>query len=311
MSDLGMWPHEKRPMGVGIMIPRIIGGPNGRDPRFEDVLAICKSAHASGFDSIWFGDHFSWVNDDGSITPRWETFTMMAAIAASVPDVLLGTMVACTGYRNSGLTVKTFEALDEISGGRVVVGVGAGWNKPEYDQFGYPFDHRVSRFEEAIQIIRPLLREGRVDFQGTYEQANNAVNVPRGPRTQGAPILFGSNGERMLGLLAKYGDAWNSGWISTPEEANEPVAKLERICREHGRDPETVAKTACVYFSMRGESIGSAKLFDGNVEERAQLMAKFRDRRFRHMMTAFDHCTPETVAELGESLPLLDAISAA
>lgn len=81
-------------MGVGIMVPRIIGGPNGRDPRFEDVLAICKTAHASGFDSIWFGDHFSWVNDDGSIAPRWETFTMMAAIAASVPDVLLGTMVA-------------------------------------------------------------------------------------------------------------------------------------------------------------------------------------------------------------------------
>jgi alkanesulfonate monooxygenase SsuD/methylene tetrahydromethanopterin reductase-like flavin-dependent oxidoreductase (luciferase family) len=310
VAELGLWPVEKRPMGVGIMIPRIIGGPNGHDPRFSDVLAICESAHRAGFDSLWFGDHFSWVEPDGTVVPRWETFTMMAAIAARVPDVLLGTMVACTGYRNSGVTAKMTEALDEISGGRIILGVGAGWNKPEYEQFGYPFDHRVSRFEEAIQIIRPLLREGRATFQGKYEQANNAVNAPKGPRPEGAPILFGSNGERMLGLLAKYGDAWNSGWISSIEEAEAPVARLHRIVSEHGRDPQTVAITASVYFSMRGEPVGKAKLFEGNVEERAALMARFHDRGFRHMITAFDHCTPETVTELGQSLPLLDATPA-
>jgi alkanesulfonate monooxygenase SsuD/methylene tetrahydromethanopterin reductase-like flavin-dependent oxidoreductase (luciferase family) len=306
-----MWPQEKRPMGVGVIVPRIIGGPNGRDPRYEDVLAICKAAHTAGFDSLWFGDHFSWVNDDGSIAPRWETFTMMAAIAANVPDLLLGQMVACTGYRNSGVTVKMTEALDEISGGRVILGLGAGWNKPEYDQFGFPFDHRYSRFEEAIQIIHPLLREGHATFQGAYEQANDAVNRPRGPRPHGAPILFGSNGDKMLGLLAKYGDAWNVGWVNSVDDVVEPVAKLERICNEHGRDPGTVAQTAGVCFQMRGETAGGMKLFDGSVEERAQLMAQFRDRGFRHMIAAFDHCTPETVAELGQSLSLLDAIPSA
>ena len=115
----------------------------------------------------------------------------------------------------------------------------------------------------------------------------------------------------MLGLLAEYGDAWNSGWVSTIDEVEAPVAKLERISREHGRNPETIVKTACVYFSMRGESMGATKLFVGNPDERAQLMAQFRDRGFRHMMTAFDHCTPETIAELGESLPILDAIPSA
>ena len=308
----GLWPEEKRPMGVGVMVPRIIGGPNGRDPRFQDVLAIAKATRAAGFDSLWFGDHFSWVNDDGSIAPRWETFTMMAAIAARVPDIQLGTMVAATSYRNSGVTVKTAEALDEISGGRLILGLGAGWNKPEYDQFGFPFDHRASRFEDAIQIIFPLLREGKAHYQGKWEQANHAVNKPRGPRPGGPPILIGTNGDRMLGILARYGDAWNSGWVSSLDEIEEPVAKLERICREHGRDPETVVKTASVYFSMRGEGLagGGTKLFEGNPDERAALMAAFRDRGFGHMITAFDHCTPETVTELGASLSLLDAIPA-
>lgn len=306
VAATGLWPAEKRPMGVGVMVPRIIGGPAGRTPRFADVLAIAETAHESGFDALWFGDHFSWVEDDGSVVPRWETFTMMAAIAARVPDILLGTMVACTGYRNSGVTAKIADALDEISNGRLILGLGAGWNKPEYDQFGFPFDHRVSRFEEALQIIHPLLRHGRADFQGTFEQANNAINAPRGPRPAGPPILVGSNGERMLGILARYGDAWNSGWISSVEEANVPVEKVERICREHGRDPATVAKTVSVYFSMRGEPLGNTKLFTGGTGDRAALMARFRDREFRHMITAFDHCTPETIAELGEALPLLD-----
>jgi alkanesulfonate monooxygenase SsuD/methylene tetrahydromethanopterin reductase-like flavin-dependent oxidoreductase (luciferase family) len=114
----------------------------------------------------------------------------------------------------------------------------------------------------------------------------------------------------MLGILAQYGDAWNAGWVSTLDEIEEPVAKLERICREYGRDPDTVVKTVSVYFSMRGEGLagGGTNLFEGNPEERAQLMAQFRDRGFGHMITAFDHCTPETVLELGASLPLLDAI---
>jgi alkanesulfonate monooxygenase SsuD/methylene tetrahydromethanopterin reductase-like flavin-dependent oxidoreductase (luciferase family) len=273
------------------------------------VLAIAIAARDAGFDSLWFGDHFSWVNEDGSIAPRWETFTMMAAVAARVPDLLLGTMVAATSYRNSGVTVKIAETLDEISDGRLILGLGAGWNKPEYDQFGFPFDHRASRFDDAIRIIFPLLREGKVDYQGTYERANQAVNRPRGPRPAGPPILIGSNGDRMLGILARYGDAWNSGWVSGVEQIEAPVEKLERICRENGRDPATVVKTASVFFSMRGEPLGlDSKLFEGNVQERATLMAQFRDRGFGHMITAFDHCTPETVTELGASLPLLDAI---
>jgi alkanesulfonate monooxygenase SsuD/methylene tetrahydromethanopterin reductase-like flavin-dependent oxidoreductase (luciferase family) len=216
-------------------------------------------------------------------------------------------MVACTGYRNSGVTVKCFETLDEISGGRVICGIGAGWNQPEYEQFGYPFDHRVSRFEEAIQIIHALLREGKADFQGIYEQANNAVNRPRGPRSMGAPILIGSSGERMLGLLARYADAWNGGWVASLDELSENIARLERVCREHGRDPDTVAKTASVYFSMRGEGVGGARLFEGDTQARGALLAQFRDAGFRHLITAFDHCTPETVTELGDALRVLDA----
>ncbi|HYJ13252.1 MAG TPA: LLM class flavin-dependent oxidoreductase, partial [Thermomicrobiales bacterium] len=204
-----IWPTTRRKTSLGLMVPVSDRASFVTLPRYADVLEISQVAAATGIETLWFADHFSFPGDDG-LRGAWEAWTLMAAIAARVPNVTIGPMVACTAYRNPGVIAKMAEMIDEISGGRFILGLGAGWQRDEYDQFGLPFEPRVSRFEEALQIIHGLLREGRADVQGTYYQANAAQNLPRGPRPGGPPILIGSSGPRMLGLLAKYGDAWNT-----------------------------------------------------------------------------------------------------
>jgi alkanesulfonate monooxygenase SsuD/methylene tetrahydromethanopterin reductase-like flavin-dependent oxidoreductase (luciferase family) len=137
-------------------------------------------------------------------------------------------------------------AVDEVSQGRLILGIGAGWNEPEYRSFGLPFDHRVSRLEEALQILRPLLRDGHVDFAGQYYQAPDCEDVPRGPRPQGPPLMVGGEGPRMLKLAAQYADMWNIGYMSAPETMAGPFARIEAACRQVGRDPATIGVTALV-----------------------------------------------------------------
>src|SRR4030042_2355604 len=118
-----------------------------------------------------------------------------------------------------------------------MLGLGAGWNKPEYEAFGWPFDHRVSRFEEALQIIRPLLKDGKVDFTGKYYQARDCEIKPYGPRAGGPPLMIGSFGKRMLSLTARYADLWNTGYLGRPESLNQPRQEMMAACNEAGRDP--------------------------------------------------------------------------
>lgn len=302
------WVQGKRPMGVGLMVPIAEGGHFGPTPRFSDVLEVCQTAAEVGLDSVWFADHFSYTADSGDIRGSWEVFTMIAAVAAVVPNVQLGTMVACTGFRNPGVLAKTAEAIDEISGGRFVLGLGAGWHKPEYDQFGFPFDYRVTRFEESLSIIHPLLRQGKADFQGTYFQAINAVNAPKGPRAAGPPILIGSNGDRMLGLLAQYADAWNTGWHNNTEKVTGQIEKLNHACEAIDRDPATVAKTVGANFKMEPSLERRPNPLIGGTEERANLMRQFQDLGFVHMIAGLDLCTPDTIREFAKAVDLLDSM---
>src|SRR5699024_3443660 len=144
-----------------------------------------------------------------------------------VPGVQIGPLVSCTGFRNPGVIAKMTETMDEISGGRFILGLGAGWNEIEYRQFGFPFGYRATRFEVAIRIIHPLLRQGNVDYQGRFYQANEAINQPRGPRSSGAPLLIGSNGPRLLKTVARYADAWNSDWEADPGRIATLVANVD------------------------------------------------------------------------------------
>src|SRR5262250_1972293 len=202
---------------------------NNSKPPYETIRAIARQAETDGFDSIWLADHLLYRNPGEPTRGIWECWTMLAALAEATRRVEIGTLVLCNSFRHPALLAKMATAADEVSGGRLILGVGAGWNEPEYQAFGLPFDHRVDRFEEALQILEPLLQGGHVDFAGQYYQARNCDIVPRGPR--------------MLKLTAQYADLWNIGYMGQPETMAEPLAKIEAACRETGRDPATVGIT--------------------------------------------------------------------
>ena len=226
-----------RPLKVGLILPHWTPLPHDaphwfatevpRDvPRWSDLLALARQAEAAGFDSLWLVDHllirFAAVSEQFGrpVLPElaaaapvgvWECWSLLAALSAVTERVTLGTLVTCTSYRNPALLAKIADTVDEISGGRVMLGVGAGDYEDEHRSFGMRWDHRVSRFDEALQILHPIMRQGRVDFAGAYYQARDCELRPRGPRPQGPPLMIGAlgHGPRMLELVARYADVWN------------------------------------------------------------------------------------------------------
>jgi alkanesulfonate monooxygenase SsuD/methylene tetrahydromethanopterin reductase-like flavin-dependent oxidoreductase (luciferase family) len=294
-------------MQFGVIFPMSEESLDGRAPRFADLVAMTRAAEAVGFDVAWFPDHFvfQWPPDFASVG-AWECFTMIAGVAAQTERIGLGTMVACTGFRNAGVTAKMAEAIDEISGGRFILGLGAGWHEPEYRMFGYPFDYRASRFEDAVKIIQPLLATGAVDYEGRFSQAPQAVNRPRGPRPDGPPIIVGTSGERMLRLTARYADAWNTVWHTEPGPALEDMAKLDLACAEVGRDPQSIVRTVGGIIAMPGFEGDASRRITGEPEEIAAVLRGFQEAGFRHFIAWLDPCTPQTIEAFGKILELVD-----
>jgi alkanesulfonate monooxygenase SsuD/methylene tetrahydromethanopterin reductase-like flavin-dependent oxidoreductase (luciferase family) len=236
-----------RPFKVGLLLPQTEGmrGPGVRG--WRDVADMARVAEDVGFDSLWLVDHLSYKLD-GEERGRgvWEVWSLLAALAAVTRRVELGTLVLAMGWRNPALLAKMADTVEEISGGRLILGLGSGYHKFEYDAFGFDYDHRVSRFEEAIQIVHGLLRQGQVDFQGQWHRARECELRPRGPRPHGPPILMGTVKPRMLACLAKYGDMWNAYYDDTHNKVDgirrlRPV--VDAACRREGRDPATLERT--------------------------------------------------------------------
>jgi alkanesulfonate monooxygenase SsuD/methylene tetrahydromethanopterin reductase-like flavin-dependent oxidoreductase (luciferase family) len=215
----------------------------GATARWSDLAAMARQAEELGFDSLWVADHLIYRFAGKEQQGPWECWSNLAALAAITSRVEIGPLVACTSYRNPALQAKIADTVDEIAGGRLVLGLGAGWHEPDYLAFGYPYDHRVSRFEEAIAIIHGLLRHGRIDFDGTYYQARDCELRPRGPRPNGPPIMIGSSSPRMLGLLARYGEIWNAWARQTLEEIAVDREMVDAAMIAAGRDPATVERT--------------------------------------------------------------------
>src|SRR4029077_18422884 len=152
-----------RPLKVGIQLPEV-----EREVRWPELLDMTRAIEAEGFDSVWVGEHLLYRWPDRPPRGPWEAWTLLAAIAASTTRIELGPLVACTNFHNPALLAKQAVTIDELSGGRFVLGLGAGWNETEFRAFGFPFDHRIDRFGEAFTIIRTLLREGAIDFDGRW-----------------------------------------------------------------------------------------------------------------------------------------------
>ena len=241
----------------------------------------------------------------------------MAGVAAVTSRVEFGPLVACTNFHNPALLAKQAATIDEISGGRFILGLGAGWNETEFRAFGFPYDHRVDRFEEAFTIIRTLLHDGAIDFDGRFYQARDCELLPRGPRPAGPPLLIGSNGPRMLRVTMPYADAWNS-WFADIGNRPDGIPRLREIvdsaCRDVGRDPAAIERTVAVLVRgpggtgrIQGEyaQAGPPPL-EGPPDQVAERLRDYARAGISHVQLVLDPITVDSIGSVALVLKELD-----
>jgi probable F420-dependent oxidoreductase len=300
-----------RPLKVGVQLPEI-----ERVAPWPDMKRMATTAEALGYDSIWLGDHLLYRNEGDTPKGPWEAWTMMAAIAAVTERVEIGPLVACTSFHNPAMIAKKTATLDEVSQGRIILGLGAGWNEPEYAAFGFPYDHRVSRFEEAFTIIRRLLDGETVNFDGEYYQTDGCLLHPAGPRKH-VPLMVGSGSPRMLEITVPYVDSWNAwyAWFNNrPEELKPWLEKVDAACEKAGRDPAEIERTCAILVQlpdgsgrsvMHTEDAGTQPL-SGEPEAMADALRKFADIGISHVQLVMDPITTESIEAFAPVLEFLD-----
>ncbi len=294
-------------MKIGIILDISEDSLDGRTPTFRDLREMALISERVGFDSLLLADHLIYRFPNQAESAPWETLTMLSALAAVTTRITLGTLVLSTSFRPPAMLAKMADALDEISEGRFILGLGAGWHQPEYEAFGYPFDHLASRFAEAMQIIVPLLREGHVDFHGQYYQVNNCVLRPRGPSPAGPRILVAGRRPRMLQLTARDADAWNTAWHTDAAIVKERFDKLSQVCTTIGRDPASIEMTVGtdVRLQPRKEDGSTDRAISGTPEEIASRLRAFAGVGTSHLFVALDAVTPSSIVQLGHIADLV------
>jgi alkanesulfonate monooxygenase SsuD/methylene tetrahydromethanopterin reductase-like flavin-dependent oxidoreductase (luciferase family) len=301
-----------RPLKVGIQLPEV-----EREVRWPELLDMTRAIEDLGFDSVWVGEHLLYRWEDRPPRGPWEAWTLLAAIAVRTSRIELGPLVACTNFHNPALLAKQAVTIDELSGGRLVLGLGAGWNETEFLAYGYPFDHRIDRFEEAFTIIRTLLREGAIDFDGRWYQARDCELLPRGPRPGGPPLMIGSSGPRMLRATMAHADAWNA-WFTTVENRPDGVppirALIDGACLDVGRDPAEVERTVAVLVRLPGgagrlpsvAAQGGVEPASGQPADLAETLRRFAREGIGHVQLVLDPITLGSIVALAPMLADLD-----
>ena len=304
-----------RPLKVGVQLPEV-----EREVRWPELLDMARALEDLGYDSVWFGEHLLYRWRERAPRGPWEAWAMLAGIAAATRRIELGPLVACTAFHNPAILAKRADTIDEISGGRLILGLGAGWNETEFRAFGIPFDHRIDRFEEAFAIIRGLLHDGAIDFDGRYYQARDCELLPRGPRaaTGGPPLMIGSIGERMLRITAPHVDSWNAWYADT---GNTPAGvaplrdKVDAAAREAGRDPTAIERTVAVQVRMPGGTgrmmgVSDAKQdvapLQGPPEAMAEELRAYAHEGIGHVQLVLDPITRDSIEGFAPVLALLD-----
>jgi alkanesulfonate monooxygenase SsuD/methylene tetrahydromethanopterin reductase-like flavin-dependent oxidoreductase (luciferase family) len=301
---------DTRPLAVGVQLPEI-----ERLVRWPEIRDMGLAIEDLGFDSIWVGDHLLYETPEGPVGP-WEAWSLLAALAAITKRVQLGPLVAATSFHNPAMLAKKATTVDEISDGRLILGLGAGWNEVEYRAYGFPFDHRAGRFEEAFTIIRTLLREGEIDFEGTYYTARDCQLVPRS-RPEGPPVMIGSIGPRVLAATLPHVDSWNTwhAWFgNTPDGFVALNATIDDAARDVGRNPAEIGRTAALYWQFEGG--GGRRQGDtarhradpqaGSPEELTEALRTYADAGVDHLQLVLDPITIRSVELAGRALDLLD-----
>ena len=298
-------------MKIGVQLPEV-----ERQVDWKEYREIALTAEACGFDSIWVGDHLLYREEEIGARGPMEAWSLLAALAEATSSVELGPLVAATSFHSPAMIAKKAATVDEISGGRLILGLGAGWNKVEYEAFGFAYDRRVSRFEEAFTIIRTLIREGHIDFEGDYYSHVGMELIPRARHDM--PIMLGSNGPRMLRIGAPHMDMWNTWhvWFGNEPDGLAPLVKeLESACADVGRDPGQIEKSAAVFVQLKrgtGRQAGSydrpaASPISGPPDEIAGRLAAFSQAGIAHLQLVLDPIDAAAVEEVGEAVNLARA----
>lgn len=314
--------HGKK---FGIMLPQREGAMGGETARGGDLLALAAMAEELGFDSVWLVDHFLWhvpeLSRYGEPVPRgeegvrfgfWECWAIASALAAATTHIEIGTLVVNTGYRNPALLARIADTVDELSDGRLILGLGAGAVLGEYEAFGYDYERRVGRFEEALQIIKPMLRGEEVTFEGEFYRTYRAELRPKAARAEGAPILIGllKGGPRMKRLVAQYADHWNC-WLSHGDSSVHVYAEsrdeIAAACEKQGRDPATLVKNVAVSVCLPGEEqrFSAAAPIRGTENEIAEKLGQYLDTDVDHVVISMQPNTRDALETLSRVLERL------
>jgi alkanesulfonate monooxygenase SsuD/methylene tetrahydromethanopterin reductase-like flavin-dependent oxidoreductase (luciferase family) len=282
-------------MKIGVQLPEV-----EYEISFGDLVAMARLAEQAGFDALWLGDHLLYELEVGPRGP-WEVWTTLAALAS-------------TSFHAPAMLAKMAATVDAASGGRLILGLGAGWNRREYTAFGFPFDNRVDRFAEAFTIIRTLLQDGAIDFHGTYYDVSDCVLHPRSPRAGGPPLLIGSIGPRMQAITLPYVDAWNVWWSdygNTAAGFAAVKATVDARLREIGR-AGAVEATCAVYVKLpggtgrqMGDYPSTAAPLEGSPSEIADRLREFEAAGADAVQLVVDPIVPASIEWLGEAVALL------
>ncbi len=289
-------------MQVGLILPLGDEPGPGVPGRYAEIRDLALRVEDAGLDSVWVYDHLISVAGDAPPEGTWEAWTTLSALAAVTSRVRLGTLVSCASFRDPGLLAKMAHTAAEISGDRLILGLGAGWHEPEYAAFGFPFDHRVERFAESIAITATLLREGRASFEGTYHRLRDAPLLPRRePARPPVPILVGcGGGPRMMALVAQWADAWNGAWFGTPgPKFFERRDALRAACDRIGRHFSTIDITV-------GMTIGAqAPAVPVQASAVADALGQWQEQGVAHVIGLPDPTNPAGVAALTDAVAAL------
>ena len=286
-------------MKVGVQLPEV-----ERVVRRDELAAIANAAEEVGFDSLWVGDHLLYRGDGRPERGPWDCWTTLAWLAGITERVELGPLVACTAFHPPGILARQAAAVDELSGGRLVLGIGAGWNEEEFRAFGLPFDRHVSRFEEAFTIVRQLIAGERVTFTGTYYSVDDALLLP--PPVRRPKLMIGANKPRMLAITLPHVDAWNT-WFThygnTAEGFAAHNAEVSGAAERAGRDPGEIERSACVLVAIDGGAGERAR--DIEAVDAAVLtghLAALEQAGADEAILVLDPITEDTVRRVGSTL---------
>ena len=291
-------------MELGLNLPYVEGAMDGRTPRWTDIRAMAQTAEAIGFDALWVSDHVGFGDPAGEWQGAWESWTLLSALAASTRRVALGPYVLAVPFRNPAVLAKMAETLDEVSGGRLILGLGAGWNEAEFTSYGIPFDDRFQRFEDGLRVITDMLRTGRSTLDAETTRTRSARLEPRGPRRDGLPVMVGANGPRMLRLTAELADHWNGG-LRSIDEVPAQLEALDAACRGVGRTRPITKSIEVLVRTVPTDAPPERREIRGDPDSIAADLRRFADLGIDHLQVQL---RPNTVEGVHAFAPIIERL---